>query len=43
MVMKTAANVKELITVKEVIEAIENCADAMLDAADASTILALGL
>ncbi len=43
MVMKTAANVKELITVKEVVEAIENCADAMLDAADASTILALGL
>ena len=42
-VMKTATNVKELITVKEVIEAIENCADAMLDAADASTILALGL
>ena len=42
-VMKTAANVKELITVKEVVEAIENCADAMLDAADASTILALGL
>ena len=43
MVMKSATNVKELITVKEVIEAIENCADAMLDAADASTILALGL
>jgi uncharacterized protein Yka (UPF0111/DUF47 family) len=43
MVMKTAANVKELITVKEVIESIENCADAMLDAADASTILALGM
>jgi len=43
MVMKTATNVKELITVKEVIESIENCADAMLDAADASTILALGL
>lgn len=42
-VMKTATNVKELITVKEVVEAIENCADAMLDAADASTILALGL
>ena len=42
-VMKTAANVKELITVKEVIEPIENCADAKLDAADASTILALGL
>ena len=43
MVMKTATNVKELITVKEVVESIEDCADAMLDAADASTILALGL
>jgi uncharacterized protein Yka (UPF0111/DUF47 family) len=42
-VMKTATNVKELITVKEVVESIENCADAMLDAADAATILALGL
>jgi uncharacterized protein Yka (UPF0111/DUF47 family) len=42
-VMKIATNVKELITVKEVVESIENCADAMLDAADASTILALGL
>lgn len=43
MVMKIAVNVKELITVKELVESIENCADAMLDAADASTILALGL
>ena len=43
MVMRTATNVKELITVKEVVESIENCADAMLDAADASTILALGM
>jgi uncharacterized protein Yka (UPF0111/DUF47 family) len=43
MVMKTATNVKELITVKEVVESIEDCADAMLDAADASTILALGM
>ena len=43
MVMRTATNVKELITVKEVVEAIEDCADAMLDASDASTILALGL
>jgi uncharacterized protein len=43
MVMKIATNVKELITVKEVVESIENCADAMLDAADASTILALGM
>src|SRR5271157_1409043 len=32
MVMKTATNVKELILVKEFLEAIENCADAMLDA-----------
>ncbi|MDG6985999.1 MAG: DUF47 family protein [Nitrososphaerota archaeon] len=43
MVMKTATNVKELITVKEVVESIEDCADAMLDAANASTILALGM
>ena len=43
MVMKTATNVKELITVKEVVESIENCADAMLSAANASTILALGI
>jgi len=42
-VMKTATNVKELITVKEVVEAIEDCSDAMLDASDASTILALGM
>lgn len=43
MTLKTATNVKELIIVKEVLDSIENCADAMLDAADASTILALGL
>ena len=43
LVMKTATNVKELITVKEVVESIENSADAMLDAANASTILALGM
>ena len=43
VVMRTATNVKELITVKELVEAIEDCADAMLDASDASTILALGL
>lgn len=43
MAMHTATNVKELIIVKEVLESIEDCADAMLDAADASTILALGL
>jgi len=43
IVMKTATNVKELITVKDVVQAIEDCADAMLDASDASTILALGM
>ena len=43
LVMKTATNVKELITVKEAVESIENSADAMLDAANASTILALGM
>jgi uncharacterized protein len=43
MVMRTATNVKELITLKEVVESIEDCADAMLDASDASTILALGM
>ncbi len=43
MTMRTATNVKELIIVKEVLESIEDCADAMLGAADASTILALGL
>jgi len=43
MVMKIATNVKELITVKEVVQAIEDCADAMLAAANASTILALGI
>lgn len=43
MTMREATNVKELIIVKDVLEAIENCSDAMLDAADSSTILALGL
>ncbi|MDA4124159.1 MAG: DUF47 family protein [Thaumarchaeota archaeon] len=41
--MKEATNVKELIVNKELLEAIENCADAMLRAANASTILALGM
>ena len=43
MVMRTATNVKELITVKDVLESIENCADTMLVAANASTILAMGM
>jgi uncharacterized protein Yka (UPF0111/DUF47 family) len=42
-VMKEATGYKELIIVKELLESIEDCADAMLDAADAATILALGL
>jgi uncharacterized protein len=43
LVMKTATNVKELITIKEFVESIEDCADAMMAASDASTILALGM
>ncbi|MDV3278614.1 MAG: DUF47 family protein [Nitrososphaerales archaeon] len=43
MVLKMSKGVKELLMLKELIESIENCADAMLSAADASTILALGL
>jgi uncharacterized protein Yka (UPF0111/DUF47 family) len=43
MTMKTATNIKELIAVKDVLESIEDCADAVLGAADASTILALGI
>jgi uncharacterized protein Yka (UPF0111/DUF47 family) len=43
MTTRTATNVKELIAAKEVLQSIENCADAMLGAANASIILALGL
>ncbi len=43
LTMKLAKGFKELIIVKELLESIENCADAMLSAADATTILALGL
>jgi len=42
-VIRVTAAVKELILLKDVLEAIEDCADAMLSASDASTILALGL
>jgi len=42
-VMKVTESIKELILLKDVFEAIEDCADAMLSASDASTILALGL
>jgi uncharacterized protein Yka (UPF0111/DUF47 family) len=43
MVMKQSKGVKELIAVKDVLESMENCADATLSAADAATILALGI
>ena len=43
LTMKLAKGFKELIIVKELLESIEDCADAMLGAADATTILALGL
>ena len=43
LTMKLAKGFKELIIVKELLESIENCADAMLGAAEATTILALGL
>lgn len=43
LTMKLAKGFKELIIVKELLESIENCADAMLSAADATTVLALGL
>jgi uncharacterized protein len=43
LVLKMSTGVKELLVLKDVIESIENCADAMLNAADASTILSLGL
>jgi uncharacterized protein Yka (UPF0111/DUF47 family) len=41
--LKFAAGVKELIIVKDVLMALEDCADATLSAANAGTILALGL
>ena len=40
--MKTATGYKELIVVKEILESIEDCADAMLSAANATTVVALG-
>lgn len=43
MTVKTAKGYRELILVKEVLEAIEDCADAMLGASNASTVLALSL
>jgi uncharacterized protein len=43
MTLVQAKGVKELIILKDLLVAIEDCADAMLTAADSSTILALGL
>jgi len=40
--MRTAKGVKELIIVKELLESIENCSDAMLSASNAATVVALG-
>lgn len=40
--MKTAKGVKELIVVKELLESIEDCSDAMLSASNATTVVALG-
>ena len=42
-VIRATESIKELILLKDVLEAIEGCADAMLGASDASTILALSL
>jgi uncharacterized protein Yka (UPF0111/DUF47 family) len=42
-IMKHATGVKELIVLKEVLQSLEDCADATLSAANAGTILALGL
>jgi hypothetical protein len=41
--LKFASGVKELIIVKDVLQSLEDCADATLSAANAGTILALGL
>jgi hypothetical protein len=41
--LKSTTGVKELILVKEVLQSLEDCSDATLSAANAATILALGL
>lgn len=43
MTMKTATGFKELIIMKDVFSSLEDAADAMLNASDAATILALGI
>jgi len=43
MALRQSKSFKELVAVKDVLESIENCADASLSAADAATILALGI
>jgi len=42
LTMKMASGFKELIIVKELLESIEDCADAMLSASNATTVVALG-
>lgn len=41
--LKFSSGVKELIVLKELLQSLEDCADATLSAANAGTILALGL
>jgi uncharacterized protein Yka (UPF0111/DUF47 family) len=43
MILKNATGMKELIVMKDVLQSLEDCADATLSAANAGTILALGL
>ena len=43
LAMKQAKGVRELIAIKDVFESMENCADATLNAANAATVLALGV
>ena len=42
-IMKTVNGYRDLITTKDVIQSIEDCADSTLLAADATTIVALGV
>jgi len=42
-VLKSVAGYRDLIAMKDAIEAIEDCSDAALRAADSTTIVALGV
>jgi hypothetical protein len=43
MVMKQSKSAKELVAMNDLLESIENSSDAMLSAANAATVLALGI